>query len=102
MEIRGAKKRFAFAAHLIAVAGKISRIKAPDQTQREWAYLTELMDAHSPIRLRLADNDEVEGVIESCDAGFIRLKQEDNPSLFILKREIKYLYKLPLSGSSTQ
>jgi hypothetical protein len=76
------------------VAGKISRIKAPDHTFAEVRYLQRLIDDHVPVRLRLSDNQEVEGLIEFYDARFIRLTRPGAPNLFLFKQDLKYLYEL--------
>jgi sRNA-binding regulator protein Hfq len=76
------------------VAGKISQIKAPDHTQQELLYLQRLMDERIPVRVRLSDNQEVEGVVEFFDTTFIRLTREDAPNLFLYKQDMKYLYEL--------
>ena len=39
----------------------------------------------------MADGEEVSGVIEYYDQGFIRLTREGEPNLFIFKHDIKYL-----------
>jgi host factor-I protein len=76
------------------VAGKISRIKAPDHTFEEARYLQRLIDEQVPVRVRLSDNQEVEGTIEFCDARFIRLTRQGTPNLFLFKQDLKYLYEL--------
>lgn len=43
------------------------------------------------MRLKLADGEEVEGVIEYYDHSFIRITREGSPNLFIFKHDIKYL-----------
>jgi host factor-I protein len=78
----------------LAVAGKISQIKAPDHTQQEGRYLQRLADERIPVRVRLSDNQEVEGLIEFYDAAFIRLTREGAPNLFLFKQDLKYLYEL--------
>jgi host factor-I protein len=80
--------------HLTNVAGKISQAKAPDQTHQEVEYLKGLIDARTQVRVRLVDNQEVDGVIEFYDARFIRLTRESEPNLFLFKHDIKYLYEL--------
>jgi len=79
------------------VAGKISQIKAPDHTQQEARYLQRLVDDRVPVRVRLSDNQEVEGLIEFYDAAFIRLTREGAPNLFLFKQDLKYLYELAQS-----
>jgi host factor-I protein len=76
------------------VAGKISQIKAPDHTQQEVQYLERLAAQRIPVRVRLSDNQEVEGIIEFYDATFIRLTREGAPNLFLYKQDLKYLYEL--------
>lgn len=76
------------------MAGKISQIKAPDHTQQEGQYLQRLIDEHVPVRVRLSDNQEVDGLVEFYDATFIRLTREDGPNLFLYKQDLKYLYEL--------
>jgi sRNA-binding regulator protein Hfq len=77
------------------MAGKVSQQKAPEQTLAEVRYLKELIEKKTPVRVRLTDNQEVDGVIEFYDAGFIRLTREGGlPNLFLYKHDIKYLYEL--------
>ena len=76
------------------MAGKISQIKAPDHTFQEVRYLQRLMDEQVTVRVRLSDNQEVEGIIEFYDARFIRLTRQDAPNLFLFKQDLKYLYEL--------
>jgi sRNA-binding regulator protein Hfq len=76
------------------VAGKISQAKAPDHTFQEVRYLQRLIDDQVPVRVRLTDDQEVEGMIEFYDARFIRLTRTGGPNLFLFKQDIKYLYEL--------
>jgi host factor-I protein len=76
------------------VAGKISQAKAPDQTFEEVKYLRHLIDDRVPVRVRLSDNQEVDGVVEFYDATFIRITRTGEPNLFLFKHDIKYLYEL--------
>jgi host factor-I protein len=76
------------------VAGKVSQTKAPEQTFEEVRYLKHLIEAKTPVRVRLSDNQEVDGVIEFYDANFIRLTRDGHPNLFLFKHDIKYLYEL--------
>jgi len=41
--------------------------------------------------VKLADGEEVAGVIEYYDQSFIRLTLHGQPNLFIFKHDIKYL-----------
>ena len=77
-----------------AVAGKISNTKAPAQTFEEVRYLKQLIEERIPVRVRLSDNQEVEGTVEFYDAKFIRITRQGEPNLFLFKHDIKYLYEL--------
>ena len=76
------------------VAGKVSQTKAPEQTFEEVRYLKALIEAKTPVRIRLSDNQEVDGIVEFYDVNFIRLTREGHPNLFLFKHDIKYLYEL--------
>ena len=76
------------------MAGKISQAKAPDRTFLEVRYLQQLVDDRIPVRVRMSDNQEVEGVIEFYDSSFIRLSREGVPNLFLFKQDLKYIYEL--------
>jgi len=76
------------------VPGKLSQAKAPDQTFEEVKYLRHLIDDRVPVRVRLSDNQEVDGVVEFYDATFIRITRTGEPNLFLFKHDIKYLYEL--------
>lgn len=76
------------------MAGKISQQKAPEQTFKEVEYLKDLIERRAPVRVRLTDDEEVDGVVEFYDTGFIRLTREGKPNLFLYKHDIKYLYEL--------
>lgn len=70
-----------------------SKQKAPEQTFEEVKYLKYLIENQIPVRVRLSDNEEVEGKVEFYDANFIRLTRDDGPNLFLFKHDIKYLYE---------
>ena len=76
------------------MAGKISKIKAPDHTLQEVRYLERLIDDRVPVRVRLSDNSEIDGTIEFYDARFIRITRKGEPNLFLFKHDIKYLYEI--------
>ena len=76
------------------MAGKISKIKAPDHTFQEVRYLEQLINDRVPVRVRLSDNSEIDGTIEFYDARFIRITRQGEPNLFLFKHDIKYLYEL--------
>jgi len=76
------------------VAGKISSTKAPEQTFEEVKYLKHLIEDRVRVRVRLSDNQEVEGMVEFYDMNFIRLTRDGEPNLFLFKHDIKYLYEI--------
>jgi len=76
------------------VAGKISKIKAPEHTLQEVRYLERLIGDRVPVRVRLSDNSEIDGTIEFYDARFIRITRHGEPNLFLFKHDIKYLYEM--------
>ena len=74
--------------------GKVSQAKAPDQTLEEVNFLKRLIENRVKVRVRLSDNQEVDGIIEFYDVDFIRLTREGKPNLFLYKHDIKYLYEV--------
>lgn len=68
--------------------------RAPEQTYEEVRYIKHLIDNKISIRVRLANDELVEGTIEYYDTAFIRLTRQDNQNLFIFKHDIKYLWEL--------
>jgi host factor-I protein len=76
------------------MAGKVSSTKAPEQTFEEVNYLRRLIEDRVLVKVRLSDNQEVQGVVEFYDSHFIRLTREGEPNLFLYKHDIKYLYEL--------
>lgn len=71
--------------------GGKSGTRAPEHTFEEAKYLKRLIEQQTPVRLRLSNNEEVEGIVEYYDASFIRITREGEPNLFIFKHDIKYL-----------
>lgn len=69
------------------------KTKPVEQTFQEPKYLRQLIERKTPIRVKLADNQEVAGTVEYYDVNFIRLTRDDGPNLFIFKHDIKYLYE---------
>jgi sRNA-binding regulator protein Hfq len=63
----------------------------PDHTLREAQFLKNLVANKTPVRIKLRDNEEVEGIVEYYDTTFIRLTRRDEANLFIYKSDIKYL-----------
>jgi host factor-I protein len=71
-----------------------AKTRAPEQTQAERQYLNELVDRRVRVRIRLTDDEEVEGTIEFFDESFIRLTRSGESNLFIYKHDVKYLMEL--------
>ena len=57
-------------------------------------FLKRLIENRVRVRVRLSDNQEVDGIIEFYDANFIRLTRKGEPNLFLFKHDIKYLFEL--------
>jgi sRNA-binding regulator protein Hfq len=77
------------------VAESKSRNARPsEQTFEEIKYLKRLIESKIPVRVKLTDNETVEGVVEYYDHRFIRITRTGAPNLFIFKHEIKYLYEV--------
>jgi RNA chaperone Hfq len=64
---------------------------APDLTNAEYQYLSELVQVKARVAVKLMNGEKVEGWIEYIDRNFIRLTREGQPNLFIYKHDIKYL-----------
>ncbi len=71
------------------------RRAAPEEsTQEEVKYIKHLIENQVPICVKLADNQEITGVIEYYDQSFIRVTRQNEPNVFIFKDQIKYLFEL--------
>jgi sRNA-binding regulator protein Hfq len=68
--------------------------RAPETTLEEPRYLKHLIESETPIRIKLDDDQEVEGVVEYYDHSFIRINRTDGPNLFIFKHDIKYFHEV--------
>jgi sRNA-binding regulator protein Hfq len=66
-----------------------------EQTFEEIKYLKHLIEKKTQVRVKLADNEVVEGVVEYYDQRFIRITRTGAPNLFIFKHDIKYLFEAP-------
>ena len=73
---------------------KSNKSRAPESTFEEAKYLRRLADTGVQVRLKLSDNQEVEGIVEYFDVRFIRLTRAGQPNLFVFKHDIKYLYEV--------
>jgi host factor-I protein len=70
-----------------------SKTKAPEQTLEEPKYLKYLVDNAVPVRVKLVNNEELDGTIEFYDESFIRITRPGEPNLFVFKHDIKYLHE---------
>lgn len=66
----------------------------PTETHAEIYYYKKQIDAHTPMVLVLMDGEEIEGTIEWYDRGALKINRRSEPNLLILKRHIKYMYKV--------
>jgi len=73
---------------------KSKSARPPEQTLEEIKYLKHLIERKTPVRVKLSDNEVVEGVVEYYDQRFIRITRAHGPNLFIFKHDIKYLYEV--------
>jgi len=73
---------------------KAKSARPSEQTFEEVRYLKHLIEQKAPVCVKLADGEEVRGVIEYYDQRFIRITRNGAPNLFIFKHEIKYLYEV--------
>jgi sRNA-binding regulator protein Hfq len=80
----------------MASKGAKSKTRAPEQTFEEVTYLRYLIDKQVPVRIRLSNNEEVQGLVEFFDVNFIRITRSGAPNLFLYKHDIKYLYEEPI------
>jgi len=65
--------------------------KAPEQTFEEVKYLKHLIEHQTPVRVKLSNDEWVEGTVEYFDSRFIRITRDKAPNLFVFKHDIKYL-----------
>lgn len=68
--------------------------RAPEHTFEEAKYLKQLIEKATPVRVKMADGEEVSGTIEYYDQSFIRLTRKGEPNLFIFKHDIKYIQEV--------
>ena len=72
-----------------------TKTKSPEQTFEEPKYLRRLAETGARVRVKLTDNQEIDGILEFYDEQFIRLTRNGEPNLFLYKHDIKYLFELP-------
>ncbi|MBZ5536469.1 MAG: RNA chaperone Hfq [Acidobacteriia bacterium] len=75
---------------------------APDLTNAEYQYLSELVQSKVRVVVKLMNGETVEGWIEYIDRNFIRLTRQGRPNLFIYKHDIKYLEEVKKANGDTR
>ena len=65
----------------------------PDFTGAEAAYLYRNKEARAPMVVRLADGEEVRGIIEYYDRDMVKVNRTEGPNLFIRKSQIRYMHR---------
>ena len=65
----------------------------PEFTGAEAAYLFRNKEARSPMVVRLADGEEVRGIIEYYDRDMVKINRTEGPNLFIRKSQIRYMHR---------
>jgi sRNA-binding regulator protein Hfq len=73
---------------------KSKAARPSEQTFEEIKYLKHLIEKKITVCVKLADNEEVRGIVEYYDRRFIRVTRSHSPNLFIFKHDIKYLYEV--------
>ena len=65
----------------------------PEFTGAEAAYLFRNKEARAPMVVRLADGEEVRGIIEYYDRDMVKINRTEGPNLFIRKSQIRYMFR---------
>ena len=75
-------------------SGHIRRKKTPtDDTNAENFYYTKQIQNRTRMTVLLNDGEEIRGVIEWYDKNSIKVNRNSEPSLLVLKHNIKYMFK---------
>jgi host factor-I protein len=75
----------------VSTPQQTGKARAPEHTFEEAKYLKQLVEKGTPVRVKMADGEEVVGIVEYYDQSFIRLTRDGEPNLFIFKHDIKYI-----------
>jgi hypothetical protein len=70
------------------------RTPPPMETNAELFYYKKQIDAHTPMVIVLLDGEEIEGTIEWYDRGALKVNRKSAPNLLLLKRNVKYMFKV--------
>ena len=65
----------------------------PEFTGAEAAYLFRNKEARALMVVRLADGEEVRGIIEYYDRDMVKINRTEGPNLFIRKSQIRYMHR---------
>ena len=74
-------------------AGAGSRQPPPEATGAGINYVTQQIEARTPMVLKLAGGEIVRGIIEYYDRDMLKLTRHGSPSLFLRKENILYMHK---------
>ena len=78
---------------------KVRSKRAPgDQTNAENFYYVKQMQNRTLMVLVLKDGEQIQGVIEWYDKDSLKVNRRSEPNLFVLKHNIKYIYKADEGG----
>jgi hypothetical protein len=78
------------------------RTPPPMETNAELFYYKKQIDAHTPMIIVLLDGEEIEGTIEWYDRGALKVNRKSAPNLLLLKRNVKYMYKVDERDEATE
>ncbi|WP_031499065.1 hypothetical protein [Bryobacter aggregatus] len=69
------------------------KTKAPILTLAEDKYLRHLAASKTPIAIKLHTQEVLRGELEIFDAQMLRISQPGSHSLFLYKKDVKYLWE---------
>ena len=80
----------------VTTVNRVKRRKQvpPEQTNAENYYYIKQMTGKTPMVVVLEDGEKLRGCIEWYDKNCIKLNRDNEPNLMIMKRRIKYMYKI--------
>lgn len=65
----------------------------PEQTNAENFYYLKQMSCKTPMVVVMCDGEELQGVIEWYDRDCFKINRTGEPSVVVMKRFVKYMYK---------
>ena len=72
-------------------SGRKARTPPAAETSQEAVYLKSLGEKQTRVTIKLEDGETVRGWLEYYDKDMVRLTRDDQPNLFIFKRNILYI-----------